>query len=170
HLAGAPRVGAAAGRDVPVRDLDDADRARHLGRLAEREPPRALRVGPVPLDRPVLPHHAVRLALERLDLAPSRLAPGDLDAGALLPEMGRERGSAEHPLERGGEDVLAGVLLHVVEAPRPLDLGVELGPRSARRLDDVPDPSVLPGLDVGHRAVAERAAVRLLAAALRVEI
>src|SRR5262249_36151660 len=161
---------AAAGRDVPVRDLDDPDPAGRHRRLAQREAPHALVVDPVTQDLAVLPYDAVRGALEPLDRAPVDLAAIGLDRAALLAEMGRHGGLAQLALERGRENVLSGVLLHGVEAAGPVDLGLDLGGRGrAGIVDHVPHATGLVGLHVEHPGRAQPAVVGLLAAALGIE-
>ena len=82
----------------------------------------------------------------------------------------------EHLVQDAGEDVLAGVLLHLVKTPRPVDGLCGFGPGhrpSGQGRDHVPDDTRLL-VDIGdgqHRAVGkgQGAPVGRLAAALGVE-
>src|SRR5206468_2459393 len=79
------------------------------------------------------------------------------DAAALLAQVRRQGRRAELALEGGRQHVLAGVLLHVVEAPCPVHLGGELDARrvAGAAVEHVPDPPLAVGLDVHPRGVAE---------------
>ena len=79
--------------------------------------------------------------------------------------MHAHRLRAEQILEHGREEVLAGVLLHVVEPSNPIDPSVETRTRAASSGDDehVGDSLVLvDDVDDGH--AAEQASVVRLAA------
>src|SRR5258708_7676129 len=80
--------------------------------------------------------------------------------------MERDGGGSEL-VERRGEQVLAVVLLHVVEAAAPVDLRVDLAGLQGF-LEEVQDGAVAL-LRVEHADAAERAAIAGLPAALRVE-
>src|SRR5262245_38064781 len=73
HLAGAARMGAAARRHVPFRDLDDPDPAGDRRRLAECEALQAGFVDPVERELAVLPHDLVGCFLDALDGTPVRI-------------------------------------------------------------------------------------------------
>ena len=86
--------------------------------------------------------------------------------------------NAAHLIDRRGEHVLAGVLLHVLEPAGPVDVARDdLDGRVADpthgdldlALDQVDDRAVLPLDDVEHAGAAERAGVEGLAARRRVE-
>ena len=63
------------------------------------------------------------------------------DSGAQVEALGAH---AEQPIERRRQHVLAGVLLHVIEAARPVDLAVhDLAGASAVPDDDVHDRAVV---------------------------
>ncbi|WP_162601228.1 hypothetical protein [Occallatibacter savannae] len=49
----------------------------------------------------------------------------------------------EFAYEDGGEQMLAGVLLHVVEAARPVDVAFDWSLRCERLVDEVPDSAGL---------------------------
>ena len=89
------------------------------------------------------------------------------DDGAEVKALGPRAGE---PVERRREHVLAGVLLHVLEAARPVDRA--RGTRSlaaASRFDHVQDRAVVPIDDVDDARAAERAGVERLAAGCRIE-
>ena len=72
-------------------------------------------------DRPVLGDERVGAAL-RLDQAVVVERRGvEIEGGASRAEVHADRGVAEQLVEHGGEKVLAGVLLHVVEPAGPVD-------------------------------------------------
>ena len=48
-----------------------------------------------------------------------------------------------HTIERSREHMLARVLLHMIEPPRPVDLPAHLGPLRERRRDDVHHAAIL---------------------------
>ncbi len=146
-FAGAPGMGATARGDVPLRDLHDPDRVGDGGRLAQCEALHALGVRPVALHRAVLPHDPVRLALQPSERAPIGVREPDLDRAALLAEVGGQRWGIEDALERRGA-----------------------GGQRGRRLEQVPDPPLVVGLDVGDGLSAEGSAIRPLTAALGIEI
>ena len=73
-------------------------------------------------------------------------------------------GTAQHT----GHDVLAGVLLHVVEPPRPVDMAADLRAHGQRPVAQVGDDAVLL-VHVQHPGVPQRAVVGGLPAALRVK-
>ena len=106
-------------RSRPV-DGDDAQRALALGRLAQ---PAALggilesqrRAGG--FRRPP----GWRGARPRPRRAASSAPPSEIDGGALGAQVEADGAQCEQFLENGGEQVLAGVLLHVVEAAGPID-------------------------------------------------
>ena len=74
-------------------------------------------------DRPVVPDDPAGPVLGRRDLRGGRLAR-QINRRRVRTEMKAHRPNAEQPIEGGGEHVLAGVLLHVIEAPRPVNLPV----------------------------------------------
>ncbi len=65
--------------------------------------------------------------------------------------------------------MLAGVLLHVIEAARPVDLAVDTGADRERPVDEMDQPAVVLVHDVHHGAAAEAAEIVRLAARGRVE-
>ena len=66
--------------------------------------------------------------------------------------------------------MLAGVLLHVVEAPLPVDLGRHRAGGDRVTVEHVPDPAAVLGLDVDDARGPEPPAIRLLASTLGEEV
>src|SRR5260370_19978132 len=60
----------------------------------------------------------------------------DVCSSDLGSEMEGNRGQAEAFLKHGRQKMLAGVLLHVVEAPRPVDAAVHFRIRRAARSEE----------------------------------
>ena len=168
-------MGAAAGADVRPRDGDDPHLALDLLFAAVGHPGQFGAGGVDDLDRQVLPDKAVGLGLGLAQpfgtdgdagVHPHRLA-ADVKAHVLGPEQ---------PVQRPGQDVFAGVLLHLVEPPGPVDgrlhrrAGDGGGGKALHRVPDHPRLFV----DVGDgkaRPVrqGEKAAVGGLAAPLGVK-
>ena len=73
-------------------------------------------------------------------------------------------GAAEHT----GDDMLAGMLLHMVEAPRPVELAVDGIAHRQRLIAGVGDDAAL-FADILHRSTAQHAEVAGLTAALGIE-
>ena len=122
-----------------TRLLPQRQRRRFLGR---READR---------DRPVLPDDAVGFVHGALDVGRRGLAL-QVDRGHVAAHVEAHRAVVEQPIERGRQHVLARVLLHVIEASRPVDLAVSRAPPSSERpRHDVHDVVVqIHGLDDRH--------------------
>jgi hypothetical protein len=97
-------------------------------------------------------------------MAPSTV----VDGGVVGAEMERDGAEMEQLFERGREQMLAVVLLHVVEPPDPVDLALH-GVAVERPRKQVPDGPVVIGLDVHHGYRIELPVVSRLAAAFGVE-
>src|SRR5262249_42757279 len=121
-LAGAPDVRAPARLQVNAFDLDRAKSAFAIHFLAHTA------LGKL-FDRAIAQAHA---AVFEDDPVGGKLCPienvfgglrtAQIDAAHLLAEMKRSRRQAKTLLKHGGEEMLAGVLLHVIEAARPVDV------------------------------------------------
>ena len=168
-------MGAAAGAGIRPRDLHDPNLARDLLFAPVGHPGQFLRGGVEHPHRHVLPDDLVCL---QLGLA--ELVGGQGDAGVHPHRLGSDVKahvlSPEEPVQRPREDVLAGVLLHLVEPPGPVDPGRHRRPRPGRlgqRVHRVPDDAVL-FVDVRHgqglaALQSQGAPVRRLAAPLGVK-
>ena len=77
-------------------------------------------VGEADRDRTILPDDAVGFALGARDLVGGHLAR-EIDRRRRRAEVEADRPHLQQAVERRRQHVLAGVLLHVLEAPRPVD-------------------------------------------------
>src|SRR6266446_4611306 len=152
-------VGPPARRPVEPANLDDTDQALHRGELPEREASGLRARNLVDQDLEVLPD---RLVGALLDLTQElRVGTGmrDVDRDLLLTQMEGSRFRGRDLDECLGEDVLAGVLLHVVEAARPVERPLHARARSEETLGPVPDTALLLA-HIGHARGAEASVVR----------
>ena len=94
---------------------------------------------------------------------------GEVERGDDGAEVEADRAGLAEPVERRGEDVLAGVLLHVIEPPRPVDRPVHAAPDRDLAVEHVPHLTVVRLDDVDDERVAERPGVARLTAGERVE-
>jgi hypothetical protein len=76
---------------------------------------------------------------------------------------------AEQPIEGRRQDVLAGVLLHVIEPPRPVDLAAHALAHGDRHARDVDDLAILAVDDLDDVGRAEPPHVERLPARRRIE-
>ena len=116
-------VRAAARREVEAFDVDEAKRSLAERLLSQREIRRVLFGREPDGHRPIFPDDAVGLGLGRGDLDGAHLAR-EIDRRRLRAEMKAHRPDVEETIERRRQHVLAGMLLHVVEAPAPVDFAV----------------------------------------------
>lgn len=110
-----------AGRPVVGANLDDPHRTLHVGRLSQWKTQRLLAGHDVGRHLAVLPYDRARPLLDRAQeiLRRARMIDVDRHVGLAHVEGARIR---RRKLDEGaGEDVLPRVLLHVVEAPGPID-------------------------------------------------
>jgi hypothetical protein len=133
-------VRAAAGGEIEIGDLDQSQRPLAHRLLAERQLGRLFGRGESDGDRPVLPDDAVRFVDASLDVC-RRNFLGEVDRRGLPAHMEAHGSVVEHALEGRRQHMLSGVLLHVVETARPVDLAVYrlADCRHVRR--DLPDGS-----------------------------
>ena len=167
-LAAPAHVGPAAGRPIESRHLHDPHHALDGGELAEREAPHLLARDDVHHHLTVLPDHLVRALLHATQELRVRAGMDHVDRHLLLAQMEGARLRGGHLEERLGQDVLAGVLLHVIEAPGPIEDALNPVPRSESPLGPMPDASVLLAR-VGHPGGAEPAAIGGLSSPARIE-
>ena len=145
-LAGGAEVGSAAGIAVDAGNFDDANVAGALGQLAEvagGEHGFGFGAGDAARgDAAVLGDDLVDEVLDVFE-AMGDGAAGEVDGGDGFAEVEGDGGRVELAEEDGGEEVLAGVLLHVVEAAGPVDVALDFGAEGERLADVVPDLAVL---------------------------
>ena len=134
-------------------DVDQPQRSLALRLLPQRQRRDLLRAGEPDRHRPVLPDDAVGFVLGARDLGRVELAR-EIDRRGLGAEMETLGPRAEQPIERGRQHVLAGVLLHVIEAPRPVDRPRARVAGGRRAIDHVQHPAVVGVDDVEDRAPA----------------
>ena len=139
-LAGRADVGAAARAPVQTLDAHDAQRPRPVrplpkgggcGGLLEAQ-----------RHRPVLRHHRIGAGLGGHDLLGREGGDVEVQRGGVLSEMHAHGAGAVEVLQHRREKVLPGVLLHVIEAPRPVHFAAH--PAIAQRGgQEVRDPLAL---------------------------
>ena len=157
-------VRAAARGQIEAVDVDKAQRALANRFLPQRERRGVLGAGVANRHGPILPDNAVGLRFGGGDLITRQLA-GEIDRGRARAEVKAHGAHAEQPVRRSGQHVLATVLLHVIEAPRPVDhpagrlahLGREFG--RLMLVEHVHHRTVVFVEDVHHTACVERAEV-----------
>ena len=97
------------------------------------------------------------------------LLAAEVNAADGLAKMERDGGQAETFLKNGGEQMLTGVLLHVVEAARPVDAAFDAA-GGDRAINDVQDVLVLEVADVENVGFAELAEIVGLTAGSWIEV
>ena len=167
HLPGGGQMGAAAGAQVGPACVHQPHRPVQLLFAAVGQGGQLPGLGVPAPHRPVRPHGGVG---------------GGLGGGQLLRRQGQAHihphgGAAdvkphivrpEHPVNGPAQNVLAGVLLHVVQPPGPVNPALHRAAHRQRRGGAVQN-GALPHAGFGHGHVVQRAGVAGLAAAFRVE-
>ena len=147
HLPRGGGVRAAAGHVLKIADGDDADVLFHRGRLAQGHASKRLLVRERANDGHVALYVFIDGILERAQffLGDARAAVGEVgvDARHLRAQVQADDVAAELPPDGVGQHVLAAVLLHVVEAARPVDLAVNFASHAQGRVHAVEHVAVL---------------------------
>lgn len=177
-LAGGTDVGSTAGIAVDAVNLDEADVAGALGQLAQftgDEHGLGFGAGDVAAgDAAVFRDDFVYDTFDALDAVVGDGATGEVDGGVALAEMEGDGGRVQLAQKDGGEEMLACMLLHVVEAAFPVDVAFDRRACGKRLADEVPDLAVFIFFDGFDRNVeggastgdgAEKAEIAGLAAA-----
>src|SRR6202035_1401599 len=88
-------------------------------------------------DRPIFEDNLVGTAFGFAKLLRFQ-RPGDINGAGFRPEMKTNRGGVEHFDQYGRKQVLAGVLLHVIDAAAPIDAAVhfDVNQRIAQNMRD----------------------------------
>jgi hypothetical protein len=168
---------AAARRQVERFDVDQPERAAAKRLFPQRQARRLVCVGEPDRHRPILPDEAVRVGFRGRNLRRRQLAR-HVDRRRLGAEMKAHRAHAKQFVDRRRQHVLAGVLLHVIEAPRPIyraadRLSVVQGPWSLVRpwswVQDVRDRPVFLVDHIDNAKVAQPPGVERLAAGCGIE-
>ena len=119
------------------------------------------------VDAAVRPHHFHHDVLHTSQRNRIRQRCVELDIAALLAEMKRSRLPAMLRLSHRSDQVLCGVLLHVIKSARPVQ-GQLRRPRLYRTINIVANVAANP-LHIDYRHVVDEAMIGRLAATLRVQ-
>ncbi len=146
-LAGGKDMGSSAGVAVKGVDFDEADVSSTLGQLAQlagcQHRFRFSASDSARRNAAILCDDFVGDTFHAFHAVVGDRATGEVNGGYTFPEMEGDGGRVQLAQKDGGEQMLASVLLHVVEAALPVDLAVD---RSAGRkgfADEVPNLAVL---------------------------
>src|SRR5713226_4834373 len=120
-LAGALDVSAAARLQIGGFDFDGAQDALAVDFLANAEFRQLIRGAVADRDSAVFKNNLICCALGAFEDFIRRLRAAQIYGANLGSEMEGNRGASEALLKHGREQVLASVLLHVVETARPVD-------------------------------------------------
>jgi hypothetical protein len=161
-------VRAPAGGEIDLIDLDQSHLAGSGRRLAKRQP-FGLRVGHEPdADVAVLPDDAIRRGLGFGDGVGWKI-PIQIDRGRVRAQV---EAGGHRPEPRGTDrrqDVLAGVLLHVIESAKPVDLPDDAVTGRERRRRHVNDRPLRAVGDLNDVGIAQAPHVKRLPARRRIE-
>jgi hypothetical protein len=127
-LARAPAMGPAAGRPVEAVDLDDPQKPVLLGRPAQGDLADPLLGHEIGFDLAVLPDDGVGPVLDPVGVGVGDGPQADLQSRNVRAQVERKRFPFEDLPECLRQDVLPRVLLHVIEARRPVDQAADPGP------------------------------------------
>src|SRR6478609_10858239 len=142
-LAGSADVGAATRREIELRDIDQPKVAGLLGRkLAQAELASFLKRYKADIDWAVFGNHFIGQQLRPLRLCGGKTGGFQVDGAAFLAHVEADSRHIEQPDKRSREQVLAGVLLHVVTSSRGIDGAMNLRSQSQRLRRKVKDASV----------------------------
>ncbi len=158
-------MGAAAGAAVEPFDLDDAQETFPVGGAAQAL--RGRSVFKTDRDRAILEHDLVGAPLSLAKLLGRECGYVQVDRRRLAAQVEADRLGAEQGDEHGREQVLAAVLLHVVESPGPVDEALDFI-HGHRRGQAVTDLLALVD-DVDHGNALNPARVVRLSARSRIE-
>lgn len=168
-LAGVTDVSAAAGLQVNAGDFDGAQDAGALHLLARAHLGELLGGAVADGDFAVFKDDGVGGAGSAFKDESRGLLATKVNAADGFAEMERDGGQAKTFLKHGGEQVLAGVLLHVVETAGPVDAAFDTAGGDGT-IDDMEDVFVLEIADVEYVGFAEFAQVAGLTAGGGVEV
>src|ERR1700674_496626 len=166
-LAGALDVGAAAGLQVGGFDLDGAEDAVPVDFFSHAELRQLVRGAVAHVDWSILEDNLICGSLRALEDFLGRFRAPQIDGTQFASEMEGNRKQAEAFLKHGGQQVLAGVMLHVVEAAGPVDAAFRFAEFDG--LVNSVDDFVLSIADVDDVGIAQLAEVVWLASGSRIE-
>jgi peptide-methionine (R)-S-oxide reductase len=104
---------------IQVPDVHNAEAALPAGRFSESF--RGACVLELNSDWSILGDHLVGPQFHLRDFSSGQGTASEVDSPSLLPEVNAQRGSPQQLRNDGRQEVLTGMLLHVVEAPGPID-------------------------------------------------
>ena len=159
-------MGAAAGRQVEIADLDQSEHAGARRIFSERKRDGLLPCHEANGDRPVLPDDLVRDVNGPLNVCGRHVAC-HVDSGVLRSHMEADRGVLEESIQCRRQQMLAGMLLHVVESAGPVHLTGYGSAARERRCQDMNDRILIDNVD--HFCTTELAVVEGLTARCRIE-
>ena len=165
HLGCGVTVGGAAGADVDTRDLDDPDVVGEFQLAPVIQILQGLLLRKPGLHRDVRPDGPVHFQLQLLQSFGVDGA-AEIKRGLRLAQVEAHIVVAESCVHPAGKHVLAGVLLHEIKAPRPVDLSGHRGSFLQRTVQHVGDDPAL-HMGVQDFSFPEGSPVRLLSALLR---
>ena len=119
------------------------------------------------MDGVVFPDVPVGAALDVLHLLPADVGVV-VDGHGIRAQVEAHVVAVEGTAQHTGDDVLAGVLLHMIEAARPVDMAADLRAHRQLTVAQVGDDAVLL-VYVQHPGIPQRAVVGGLSAALGIE-
>ena len=122
----------AAGLQVRSLNLDGAQNPLPLDFLAHAQFRELLRGAVAHVDRPVVENHLIRGTLRAFQNLFRRFGTAQIDGADFAAEMERNGGPPESLLEHRREQVLPGVLLHVIEAAGPVDTALNIAESNSR--------------------------------------
>ena len=131
-------MGSATGLQIGGFDFDGAQDTVVVDFLANAEFRQLIRSAVADRDGAVLKNNLICRALCPFQNFFGRFGAAQIDGANLGSEMEGNRRASEAFLKHGGEEMLAGVLLHVVEAARPVDAALRFA-GIQRSINDVDD-------------------------------
>ena len=124
NLPSALNVRTAARLQIRAFDFDGAEDAFAVDFLANALLRQLVRGSVTDIDRAILKDNSICGALGSFKNFISRFRTSQINRAHFRPQMERNCRQAEPFLKHSGQQMLAGVLLHVIEAPRPMDAAV----------------------------------------------
>jgi len=131
-------VRASAGLQIRPFDFDRSQNPAALHFLAHPKLRQILRRSIPNSDRAVFENHLIRSPLRAFQNLLRRLRPANVNRANLPTQMKRHRGPPVALLKHRRQQMLAGMLLHVIEAPPPVDAAIHRA-GSHRPIDHVHD-------------------------------
>ena len=169
-LARAPHVCATASGPVELVDLHNAHLVAHRGGAAQWHFFSLCLCYPVGANRAVLPNDLVGVRLNRCQLRRRERRTVQVERVERITEMDAHRLQSQAAVERLREQMLPGMLLHMIVTPLPIDL-----PGNACRLlrqrvgQQMQYSAIRPGLHINDRGAVQVAGVMGLSAGRRIE-